>query len=130
VVWYSICAASSKRYSEVLSLMDLEINHVDDRGGVYTMYLISYISLIPLFMVPSWAEITSFAIILLVMLSTYINSDLIFYNPMFVALGYKLYLVELSDGDRVYILSKQSLRGNRGIEAYLLTDYFFLVEDR
>ena len=92
------------------------IKKVEDRGSIYTVYIVTYISVLPL-LSKSLAGLISFVVILLIAYSLYINSDMLFYNPILALFGYRFYRVEIeqnpdSDGEanEIYVISKSRIR--------------------
>lgn len=92
------------------------IRKVEDRGSIYTVYIVTYISVLPL-LSKSLAGLISFVVILLIAYSLYINSDMLFYNPILALFGYRFYRVEIeqnpnSDGEanEIYVISKSRIR--------------------
>lgn len=115
------------------------IKKVEDRGSIYTVYIVTYISVLPL-MSKSLAGLISFAVILLIVFSLYMNSDMLFYNPILALFGYRFYRIEIeqnSDSEygtnEIYVISKSRIRvdkvGSEPKYRFLtITDYtYFLI---
>ena len=105
-----------------------KISKVEDKGSVYIIYMITFVSLIPLFNHGLFGLI-SFMIIILIVYSLYMNSDMLFYNPILGLFNYKFYKMELEDETEIYILSRSSVKKNQEIRVYGLTDYTYLLAD-
>jgi len=106
-----------------------EIKSIDDRTNLYVMYMISLISLIPLFVGKNWLyQSVTFLIIMIIIYSIYINSDLLFYNPVLGLLGYKYYKVTTPDGSEIFVIASRNkkINVNDNIEFFMVTDYIFL----
>lgn len=103
-----------------------KISKVEDRGGVYTIYMITFVSLIPLFN-HGFLGLISFIIIILIVYSLYINSDMLFYNPVLGLFNYKFYKLELEDESEIYILSRTTVKKRQEVRVYGLTDYVYLL---
>jgi len=114
------------------------IKKVEDRGSIYTTYIVTYVSVIPL-LSKSWEGLVSFAIILLIVYSLYINSDMIFYNPILAFCGYRFYRIEIEqnqapDGEvkEIYAISKLKIKANKtssepNYKFYTITDFTYLI---
>ena len=76
------------------------IKKVEDRGSIYTIYMVTYISVLPL-LSRNIEGLVSFLIILLIVYSLYINSDMLFYNPILALFGYKFYRAEIEDASEI-----------------------------
>jgi len=106
-----------------------EIKSIDDRTNLYVMYMISLISLIPLFVGKNWLyQSVTFLIIMIIIYSIYINSDLLFYNPVLGLLGYKYYKVTTPDGSEIFVIASRNkkINVNDNIKFFMVTDYIFL----
>ena len=87
---------------------------------------ISYFSLVPLF-ADSLAGLASFAIIIAVIYSVYMNSDIVFYNPVLGLLGYKFYVVKVKDKGKIYLLTtSKKINEKEEIEIHGITDYVYV----
>ena len=106
-----------------------EIKSIDDRTNLYVMYMMTLISLIPLFVGKNWLyQSVTFFIIMIIIYSIYINSDLLFYNPVLGLLGYKYYKVTTPDGSEIFVIASRNkkIKVNDNIEFFMVTDYIFL----
>lgn len=106
-----------------------EIKSIDDKTNLYVMYMISLISLLPLFIGKNWLfQSIAFFIIMIIIYSIYINSDLLFYNPVLGLLGYKYYKVTTPDGSEIFIIASKNkkININDKIKLFMVTDYIFL----
>ena len=106
-----------------------EIKSIDDRTNLYVMYMMTLISLIPLFVGKNWLyQSVTFLIIMIIIYSIYINSDLLFYNPVLGLLGYKYYKVTTPDGSEIFVIASRNkkIKVNDNIEFFMVTDYIFL----
>lgn len=101
------------------------VNSIEDRGNVYVIYIVSYVSLIPI-LSQTIAGTISFLIILIIIYSLYMNSDMVFYNPYLALKGYKFYKVQVQEEDEIYVISKKSLTKNEPLKMYMLTDYVYI----
>jgi hypothetical protein len=103
-----------------------EVLEVEDRGLVYAIYIVSYFSLVPLF-TDSITGLVSFVIIIAVIYSVYMNSDIVFYNPVLGLMGYKLYVVKVQDKGKIYLLTKsKKIDEKEDIEIHGITDYVYV----
>jgi hypothetical protein len=105
-----------KKYTHDSRKDNSTIQRIEDRGSIYIVYMVKYISLIPL-LSGTLEGLVAFGIIILIVYSLYINSDMLFYNPVLAALGYKFYKIEISynydpdteNTDEIYVISKLKL---------------------
>lgn len=109
-----------------------KIIKIEDKGSIYTIYMVTFVSLIPLFYNSIYGFI-SFGIVILIVYSLYMNSDMLFYNPILALSGYKFYKFDLSDGHEVYAISKDQINigeDREKLNFYTLTDYVYVVVKR
>lgn len=109
---------------------DHEIIKVEDRGSIYTIYMVSFVSLIPLFSENIFG-LVSFGIVILIIYSLYMNSDMLFYNPILALGGYRFYKFGLSNGDEIYVISKSQIykrEDRKNLTFYGITDYAYFVK--
>jgi len=105
-----------------------EIKSIDDRTNLYVIYMMTFISLLPLFLGKNWLiQSIAFFIIMFIIYSIYINSDLLFYNPVLGLLGYKYYKVTTPDGSEIFIITSKDkkIKINEMITLFMVTDYLF-----
>ncbi len=114
--YWKIAIKETVRYNRDARKDKTIIKRVEDRGSIYTVYIVTYISVLPL-LSKSLAGLVSFGVILLIAYSLYINSDMLFYNPILALFGYRFYRVEIeqnpdSDGyiNEIYVISKSRIR--------------------
>ena len=115
------------------------IKTVDDKGSIYTNYIVTYISVLPLLSY-NWEGLVSFMIILLIVYSLYMNSDMLFYNPILGGIGYKFYKVEIenisdsiSQNKEIYVISRVKIKkaeksSDQGYQFFTITDYIYYLK--
>lgn len=115
------------------------IKAVEDKGNIYTNYIMTYISVLPL-LSHNWEGLASFVIILLIVYSLYMNSDMLFYNPILGGIGYKFYRVEIenisdsiSQSKEIYVISKVKIKKSekspeQGYQFFTITDYIYYLK--
>lgn len=121
LLWY-IVILDSKKYT----LEQYQINETEDKATPYITYMTSYISVLPLIQGGVYG-LLAFLVILLIFYSVYINSDIIYYNPFLAMAGYKYFRVTVSDGNEIYLISKDSIKSGQIISVYKITDYIYLA---
>ena len=107
----------------------LKLVKIEDRGGIYTTYMITFVSIIPLIN-HGYLGLLAFALIILVVYSIYSNSDMLFYNPVLALRGYKFYRIELNNEDEIYAISKLNLKKRdfeKDLKFYQPFDYFYYI---
>ncbi len=106
------------------------VQSLDDRTNLYVMYMISFISLIPLFTGGyPLVQYLVFGVILLVIYSIYINSDLLFYNPLLGLIGYRYVKITTKEGSEIFIIASKDEEIQIGdkLSIYMLTDYIYYL---
>jgi len=106
-----------------------KIKSTDDRTNLYVMYMISFISLIPLFIGKNWVyQLSIFGLIIFIIYTIYINSDLLFYNPILGIKGYKYFKITTEEGNEIFLIAskEKKIKANLEIKLYMITDYIFL----
>jgi hypothetical protein len=137
--YWKIAIKRTRNFNRDIRKDKTVIKKVEDRGSIYTVYIVTYISVLPL-LSKSLAGLISFVVILLIAYSLYINSDMLFYNPILALFGYRFYRIEIeqnpdSDGEtnEIYAISKSRIRvdqvGSEPKYRFLtITDYtYFLI---
>ncbi len=124
----------SVKYNEDVNFLpknkDHEIVKIEDRGSIYTIYMITFVSLIPLFY-KGFFGFLSFFVIIWIVYSLYMNSDMLFYNPVLALFGYKFYKFDLTNEDEIYVISKDLIYKKKDREQltfYSLTDFTYFVK--
>ena len=133
----------SRRYNPDIRKQSKVIQKVEDRGSIYTIYMVTYISVIPL-LSGRIVGLIAFGVIILIVYSLYINSDMLFYNPILALFGYRFYKVVIKDkkddeeenekdSDEIYIISKLKVKKQKSSESnkytfWTLTDYTYYLD--
>ncbi len=115
-LWINTINSLPKNYNRDTRFDDRLIVGIEERGSIYTVYMVTYISLIPL-LSGTIPGLIAFGIIILIVYSLYINTDMLFYNPVLAFLGYRFYRVEVAkqeEGherfrDEIYVITKIKL---------------------
>ena len=111
------------------------IQSIDDRTNLYLMYLISFISLVPLFLEGNEIiQLLIFSLFILTIYSDYLSSEILFYNPVLGLFGYKYFKVyTANDGTRgeIFIIAGRKkyneIKVNQEVSLYILTDYLYVL---
>ncbi len=111
------------------------IQSIDDRTNLYLMYLISFISLVPLFLEGNEIiQLLIFSLFILTIYSAYLSSEILFYNPVLGLFGYKYFKVyTANDGIRgeIFIIAGRKkyneIKVNQEVSLYILTDYLYVL---
>ncbi len=112
--------------SEQFQKITRQVKSLEDRGNIYIIYIVSYVSMIPILSF-TIAGAVSFILILTIIYSLYMNSDMVFYNPLLALINYKFYKIEDSEGSEIYVISKKHIEKNESLSMYSLTDYVYLL---
>jgi hypothetical protein len=137
--YWKVTLKKAKDYNRDTRKDKTVIKKVEDRGSIYTVYIVTYISVLPL-MSKSLAGLISFAVILLIVFSLYMNSDMLFYNPILALFGFRFYRIEIGENsdsesgtNEIYAISKSRIRvdkaGSESKYKFLtITDFtYFLI---
>lgn len=100
-----------------------------DRTSDALNYVIAYIIAFIGFQFIKWQDWVSFIILLIVICFIYINSNLIFVNPLLNVFGYKIYDIEVEEGGNIILITKKkSIKINEKIKMRFLSDNIYLGE--
>ena len=137
--WNTIQKIESEKFTRDSRKDNKKIQKIEERGSIYTVYMVTFISIIPL-LSGTLSGLIAFGIIILIVYSIYINSDMLFYNPLLALFGYKFYRIEVRDpeekdedeSDEIYVISKIKLTRTREAKNsqyrfYSITDYTYYV---
>ena len=104
------------------------VNRTSDALNYIIAYIITFLG----FSFNTWQDYISFIILFVIIFYIYINSDLIFVNPLLNVLGFKIISVELNEGggEIVLITKNSSLKTNDKIYVKNITDNIYLMENR
>jgi hypothetical protein len=134
VYWYWTLKSSTKYNSDNnydnKSENNLKITKIEDRGSIYTIYMVAFVSIIPL-IGHGLVGLISFSIIIIIVYSLYMNSDMLFYNPILALVGYKFYKFDLDNDDEIYALSKEIItkKSNKeNLKFYQMSEYVYFVD--
>lgn len=78
-------------------------------------YIASYLVPFVTFALDTWQQVTALVIFLLVLLTVYVHSNMIYINPMLNLFGYHLYEVEIEHSEHpyYYIARRRLIRGEK-----------------
>lgn len=97
--------------------------HDGDTMSYIASYLIPFVS----FPLGDWTQVTAIVIFLVVLLIVYVNSNMIYINPMLSILGYHLYEVEFAQGKLShYLISTRRLWRDDSVTVIRIGDGMFL----
>ena len=88
---------------------EIKINDYTNRTSDALNYVIAYVIAFLAFNINLWQDIASLIILLIVTFVIYINSNLIFVNPLLNLLGYKFYEVTNDYGNKTIIITKKEV---------------------
>ncbi|MGC8663617.1 MAG: hypothetical protein ACP5TX_04355, partial [Thermoplasmata archaeon] len=109
-------------------IVEKTIESLDDRTNLFLMYIISYISLIPLFAEGNiLIQLFACGIIIFTIYTLYISSELLFYNPLLGVIGYKYLKATIKEGGEIFILASpdKEITVGKNLSVYMLTDYIY-----
>ncbi|MGC8584880.1 MAG: hypothetical protein ACP5L4_01995 [Thermoplasmata archaeon] len=115
-------------------IVEKTIESLDDRTNLFLIYIISYISIIPLFTVGVNILFRLFAcsIIIFTIYTFYISSELLFYNPSLSLIGYKYFKATIKEGGEIFILASpnKEIKVGQNLSVYMLTDYIYYLSQK
>lgn len=121
-IWMYI-EKDAKRYNR----REFHVTSIDERGPQYVGYLVSYAAAIPsLVLVGGLRGLLIFAIVMLVVFPSYYFSDILFYNPIMAACGYRFYKVKVKEGGEMYVVSEDVIKPDEKVVVRTITDRTYL----
>jgi hypothetical protein len=104
VFWYSLLHNGHDVYTYT-------IQEVTELGNQYVNYIISYVGvLVPLLVLHGYQGIAVFVVVFLLIFTAYVNSDVLFYNPILSIFSYHFYEVKLREVGQVRVISKRPIK--------------------
>ncbi|MBA2677857.1 MAG: hypothetical protein H0U76_05615 [Ktedonobacteraceae bacterium] len=110
-----------------------KVMSVERKDGEVMGYVASYLIPFVTFSIDnehgqvSVPQVSALVIFLLVLLVIYVNSNMIYINPVLTIFGYHLYSVEIEHGGReVYYLARKAVRRGESIRYVRLSDDIYL----
>lgn len=102
------------------------VSKVVTRNSESLNYIVTYIIPFLSFDLSSTVDILSLLILLLVMALIYVNSDLLYTNPMLSIIGYRIFQVQTDTEDTMIFISKKERTNRKKIKGVHLTDDIYL----
>ncbi len=103
------------------------IANVQRHDGDIMSYIASYLIPFVTFPLGDWTQVAAIVIFLVVLLIVYVNSNMIYINPMLSILGYHLYEVEFAQGKLShYLISARRLWRDDSVYVIRIGDGMFL----
>ncbi len=90
LVWVGIISISKKETAESYKVLKVE-NRTQESLNYLIPYIISFIG----FNLNKWQDWAALGILLLILFVVYLNSDLLYVNPMLLFFKYKIYKIEV-----------------------------------
>jgi len=91
-----------------------KITGVDKRDENVMSYIASYIIPFVTFPLETWEQFSALLVFIIVLATLYINSNMIYINPMFNLVGYHLYEINIeSDTMPHYLIARQAIKPNQ-----------------
>lgn len=128
-IWFLIIWIIEKNTVELYNVVKAE-NKTKDSLSYLVPYIISFVG----FDLTRWQDVSALSILLLILFAVYVNSDLLYINPILSFFNYRVYQVEVSknaagcDDSRwdITLLTKRSIKNNEVIQVWSISDSVFL----
>lgn len=128
-VWFLIIWVIEKTTAESFKVIKAE-NITKDSLSYLVPYIISFVG----FDLTRWQDIFALSILLLILFAVYVNSDLLYINPLLSFFNYRVYKVEVSkiaagcDGTTwdITLLTKRTVKNDEIIHVWDVHDSVFL----
>lgn len=115
------------RYVRNFNKEKVLIKKTENKTSNSLNYVVAYFIAFLSFNFEKYQDIIIFFILIFIIFIIYINSDLLFINPILNLFGYNFYETVLDDGRKIMILSKQKdLRINSSIYIRNLSNIFYI----
>ena len=128
-IWFLTVWIVQKNTVESFKVVKAE-NKTKDSLSYLVPYIISFVG----FDLSRWQDISALSILLLILFAVYVNSDLLYINPILSFFNYRVYDVEVSkiaagcDDSRwdITLLTKRSIKSDEVIRVWDVSDNVFL----
>ena len=128
-VWFLIIWIRKKETTDLFNVVRVE-NKSKDALTYLVPYIISFIS----FDMTKWQDLTALFILLVLLFAVYVNSDLLYINPLLALFSYQIYQVEVrkvaSGSDvknwDITVLSSEKIKADDDVNICELSDNVFL----
>jgi hypothetical protein len=111
------------------SIRSLGVKSAVNKTSNTLNYLLPYVIAFLGLQLTHWQDLTSFVILMGIVFVVYVQSNLIYINPLLNALGYKFYEVELNTGDIIIVISKKHLKADITIKTKRIEKGLYLMGD-
>ena len=110
-------------------IYDGTVSEVTDIGNQYVNYIISYLGLLfPLPLMHHLRGFPLFVALMVVVFLIYINTSLLFYNPILTIFSYRFYNVKFKDMGQVYVLTKREVKVDEQLSVKQLVQGVFVAD--
>lgn len=128
-IWFLIIWVRKKETTDLFKVVRVE-NKSKDALTYLVPYIISFIS----FDMTKWQDLTALFILLVLLFAVYVNSDLLYINPLLALFSYQIYQVEVrkvasgSDVKKwdITVLSSEKIKADADVKICELSDNVFL----
>ena len=104
-----------------------KVTGLQKRDGDIMSYIASYLVPFVTFPLDGWQQIAAIIVFLLVLLIVYVNSNMIYINPMLSLAGYHLYEVSINNGNVLhYLITRYEVELEQPIRYVRMSDGIFL----
>lgn len=127
-VWFLVIRNIKKETAEPYKIADMY-----DKTKDTLTYLIPYVIAFLGFDLTSWQDFTALLILLIIVFAVYMNSDLLYFNPLLSMFGYRIYQIKVEKrsyiGEKylqIMVISSDKMKIGDQIRVWDLSDNVFL----
>jgi hypothetical protein len=128
-IWFLMIWIVNKETTDSFNVISME-NKTKDALTYLVPYIISFIG----FDINKWQDLTALLILLVILFAVYVNSDLLYINPLLALFSYRIYQVEVKKvaagcEDKkwdITVLSSEKIKVGDNLKVRDLSDNVFL----
>ena len=127
-VWFLMIRTVKNKFAEPYKIADMY-----DKTKDTLTYLIPYIIAFIGFDLNNWQNLVALLILIVIVFAVYMNSDLLYFNPLLSIFGYKIYQIKAEKSQfigekylQITVLTSQQMKIGDRIRVWDLSDNVFL----
>lgn len=123
-IWLKSISLARKK-----TIRQTKVQLAENRTSESLSYIVGYVFGLVNFNFDRFLDIISVGVLIFVLYTIYINSDLIFVNPIMNLFGYKLFKAQTDKNERIIILSKSDILPGDKVELQDLSSGIYLAKE-